>query len=133
MKTFKLIIGIMAACLLTAINVMAYEVVVHNYTDEPMQVDITGENLQAGYNAGSCTVTKNTENIKCSVSPIGTCIRKVSLKWDDRKGEKGNVVFSGGSTYDLPGYPVPNFVCYNVYYEIKYNYKKTGISFERRY
>jgi hypothetical protein len=46
MKAFKLIIGILAAYLLTAANVMAYEVVIHNYSNEPMQVDITGENWQ---------------------------------------------------------------------------------------
>jgi hypothetical protein len=55
------------------------------------------------------------------------------VTWDDRKDTNGKVLFSGGVNEDFPGYPFPNFVCYNLYYEIRYNYNKTSLTLERKY
>jgi hypothetical protein len=131
MKAFKLIVGILVTFLLIAANVMAYEVVVHNYTNVPMEVTTVGENWKGGYDSGSCTVEVNKENNKCSLSPIGVCFQRVKWKWD-AYNDKAKVIDIKAGTYDdHPNGSMP--ACYNVYYEIKYNYNKTGISFERKY
>ncbi len=129
MSAFKVFVGILFTFLLTAANVMAYEVVIHNYTDVPMEVTPVGENWAGGYDSGSCTVYANKEHNKCSLSPIGVCFQRVKWKWDDNTSANGTV--KAGTHDDHPGGSLP--ACYNVYYEIRYNYNKTALSFERKY